>query len=416
MSGKLAPSDVDTALLTEGAKIRKLADGGGLFLQVDAKSKVWRFRYTRAGRDALMSLGVYPAVSLESARSKAASARAVLGRGEDPQAARQKERDQRWLETAKTFGVVSAEYNATLEHLTVKTAQRAVSLRNHGAKLHGRTFTEIDRPMLLQCCRVVEQTGKHETAHRLGTYFSRVFRYARDEGYYKGIDPTLGGFGSSLKPVQETHHPAIVEPRQVGTLMRVIDNLGWLDTGRGPVTLNTSRALQLLARVVVRPGIELAGAEWLEFDLDGARHDGHPTWVIPKRRMKVRDGNRVDHIIPLSRQAVTILQAQRELTGGSKYVFVNARTDQRPMTNAALSVAMVALEYKGQHVPHGFRTTFKTLSLDTLKVEMEIVERQLAHKWGSDVAGAYDKAQRLDERRALMQSYSDLLDKLRDAP
>lgn len=128
----------------------------------------------------------------------------------------------------------------------------------------------------------------------------------------------------------------------------------------------------------------------------------------------MRDGNRTDHVVPLSRQVREILRAQQALTGHGKYVFPNARTDARPMTDAALSVALVALGYKDQHVPHGFRTTFKTLSLDVLKAELELIERQLAHKWGTEVQGAYDRAQRLDERRQLMQAYSDLLDKLRD--
>lgn len=413
---KLTPADVAGAPLCEDAHIRKLADGGGLFLQIDARSKVWRFRYTRAGKDALMSLGVYPAVSLEAARVKAADVRKLLALGQDPQAARQKERDQTWLETAKTFGVVAREYNGRQESRVGKQAvRRCAYMLRHSAKLHNRPFSELTRPVLLQCCRVIEQTGKHETAHRLGIYFTQVFRYARDEGYFAGIDPTEGGFGKSLTPAKETHHPALTEPADVAGLITSVDSWEWLNISRGIVGAVVGRGLQVLARTAVRPG-ELRQAEWAEFDLAGKRHNGQPTWVIPLHRMKMRDGNRTDHVVPLSCQVVAVLGAQQELTGHGKYVFPNARTDARPMTDAALSVAMAALGYKGQHVPHGFRTTFKTLSLDVLKVELEYVERQLAHKWGSDVQSAYDKAQRLDERRALMQNYSDLLDKLRDAP
>jgi integrase len=412
---KLTPIDVATAPLADDGRIIKLNDGNGLVLQIDARSKVWRFRFKRAGRDAMMSLGVYPSVTLAQARQKAADAKAMLARGEDPQAVRQRERDQRWLETTKTFGVAAAEYNATQAHRAGKTVQRCERMFRHSAKLHNRAFAELDRPTLLQCCRAIEQAGKHETAHRLGIYLAAVFRYARDEGYFAGADPTLGGFGKSLKPAQEMHHAALVSPAGVGGLMRNVDSWEWLDTGRGPVGATVGRALQILARTAVRAG-ELRQAEWKEFDMEGRhpRHAGQPTWVIPLHRMKMREDNRrCDHVVPLSRQVVAVLEAQRALTGHGKYVFPNARTDARPMTDAALSVALVALGYKDKHVPHGFRTTFKTLAQDVLKAESELVERQLAHKWGNAIEATYDAVQRLEERRELMQAYSDLLDKLR---
>ncbi len=405
MTGRLTPEQVEHARY---ADCKRLNDGGGLFLLLEPHGKSWRFRYRRAGKDALMSLGVYPAVGLHDARRAAQQARAMLARGDDPQAARQRERDQRWLETAKTFGVVAAEYNAKQAHRAVKTVQRCGRMLRHSVRLHGKPLAELDRPALLQCCRVLEQAGKHETAHRLGIYFAQVFRHARDEGYFSGVDPTLGGFGKSLKPARETHQAALTDPREVGGLMRNIDSWEWLSAGRGPVGASVGRALQLLARTAVRPG-ELRQAEWREFDVDKG------LWVIPLARMKMRDdGRRADHVVPLSRQALSILEAQKLLTAHQRYVFPNARTELRPLTDAALSVGLIALGYRGQHVPHGFRTTFKTLAQEILKVESELVERQLAHKWGGSVEATYDAVQRIDERRMLMQRYSDLLDRLRD--
>lgn len=416
-TGDLTSEQVESVPLTRGKEIRKLADGDGLSLRIDARYKAWHFRYKRAGKDALMSFGVYPEVSLEAARLQRKAAWELLAAGKDPQAARQKERDQNWLEAAKTFGVVGLEYNGTQTHRSQKTQERCQRMLRHSAKLHGHTFPEIDRPAMLQCCRVLESAEKFESAHRLGIYFSQVFRYARDEGYFKGEDPTIGGFGKSLKPTNEQHRPGLTDLREVGSLMSIVDGWEWLDTSRG-TGATVGRALQILARTVPRPGKELAAAEWSEFDLGGTdpRHDGQPTWVVPLRRMKrVKDGNLCDHVVPLSRQVVVILRAQYELTGHGKYVFPHARTDTRPMTDAALSAALLTLGYRDQHVPHGFRTTFKTLSQDMLKFSEEIVERQLAHKWGTPVRQAYDRILRLDERRVLMQQYSDLLDKLRDA-
>ncbi len=129
--------------------------------------------------------------------------------------------------------------------------------------------------------------------------------------------------------------------------------------------------------------------------------------------MKMQDAGRADHVVPLSRQAVAVLKLQQDLTGNGRYVFTHHRTDDRPMAGAAMPAAMISLGYRGQHCPHGFRSTFSTLAREALKAESEIIERQLAHKVGSEVQGAYDRSQRLSERRQLMQDYSDLLEKLR---
>jgi integrase len=277
----------------------------------------------------------------------------------------------------------------------------------HSRKIHNRAFAQIERaghPDVVPCARRCRQAS----AHRLGIYIAQVFRFARDNGYFKGTDPTLEGFGKSLAPVRTVNRPALTDRGAVGGLMRNVDT--WEFLMMGPTV---GRARQLLARTVVRPG-ELASAEWAEMDLDGQRHEGKPTWVIPLHRMKMRDTNRADHVVPLSRQAVAILKAQHELTGTGKYVFPNERSDTRPMSDTAMSAAMIALGYRDQHCPHGFRATFKTLAHDTLKAESELVERQLAHRVGNDVARGYDRSQRLEERRALMQAYADLLDRLRD--
>jgi integrase len=406
----LTVEQVKTTPLTDGKAIRKLQDGDGLFLQVDAKSKGWRFRYRFAGKDSLLSLGVYPQVSIEQARGAAAEARAQLNRGENPSEARRRARGEAWLEAAKTFGVVAAEYNATREGAAAKTVERCRRMYRHSRKIHGRTFAQIERPDILALCETRGRVTR-ETAHRLGIYIGQVFTFARDKGYYKGVDPTAGGVGKSLSRIlgehKEKHRPALTEPAAVGMLLRMMDSFPTMGA-----TPTVASALQVLARTAVRPG-ELANAEWIEMDLDGAKHDGNPTWVIPLHRMKEKDERRPDHIVPLSRQAVAILKAQHALTGHGRYVFPNQRSDVRPMSEGGMSAALIALSYRDQHCPHGFRATFKTLAQDVLKAESELVERQLAHRVGNDVARAYDRSQRLEERRTLMQSYSDLLDRLR---
>jgi integrase len=404
----LTVQTIEAFPVPEGRAIKKLHDGNGLFLQVDSKSKGWRFRYRHAGKDSLMSLGPYPAVTPEAAREKAAAIRAQLSKGENPAAARRQAKDAQWTAQANTFGVVAANYNRSQAHKSEKTRERNTRMLKHSTRLHGRTLESLTRADILQLLRTFENVGKRETAHRLGIYFGQVFRYARDD-WYTGADPTLGGFGKSLTPAGAINRPGLTDPSVVGGLMRCID----AHAGFELVGSNVRNALRLLARTAVSPG-ELANAEWSEMDLEGAKHAGAPTWVIPLHRMKMKDDNRTDHIVPLSRQAVEILREQFEMTGHGKYVFTNARTDARPLSDGAMGAALERLDYAGQHVPHGFRTTFKTLCQDMLKAESELVERQLAHRVGSSTAGAYDRSQRLPERRQLMQDYSDLLDKLRD--
>lgn len=418
--GALTQSVVDSAPRAAQGKTRSVSDGRGLFLLVTDAAKGWRFRFKRAGKDALMSLGSYPVVSLAEARRKAQAQRELLARGEDPIASRS-EAKAADIRLMTTFGSVARGYNdgmaarvATGEQ-SKKTLERCERMYRHAAKLHGKSFEQIKRADMLALCETLARSGRRESAHRLGIWFRAVWLYAIDKEHCKPEnDPTARGFSRSLTreglSVETVNRPALVDPKAVGALMRVIDGSEWLlEDGRGAVGVTVSRALQLLARTVVRPG-ELAAAEWSEFSLGGKE----PAWVVPLTRMKMQDANRSDHVVPLSRQALSILQAQHKLTGHNRYVFPHHRTDDRPMTGAALPAALLSLGYRDQHCPHGFRSTFSTLARELLKAESEIIERQLAHKVGSEVQGAYDRSQRLSERRVLMQQYADLLDKLRD--
>lgn len=402
-------------------KTLKLNDGNGLFLLSTDKTKGWRYRYKTpapANKDALLSLGVYPAVSLEDARKAAADYRSKLGRGETLTDVRRKERSDTDLQ-AKTFGEAAAEYNARRQQAgdaAEKTLERCRLMFRHSGKLHRRTFAEISRPDILAVCKTLEDAGNRDSAKRLGIWITAVFRHAFDHGYVPAgvVDPTHQGgtIGKSLQPVREEHRPGLTDPKAVGALMRVINFVDWVGES---VTPTVGRALQLQAHTVVRPG-NIRFASWDEFDLDGTQpvNDGHPTWCIPLAKMKTRDGNRTDHVVPLSAQAVALLKAQQELTGHLKWVFPGYRSESVPISDAAMSSALRSLGYGEKHTAHGFRTTFRTLASDMLKVDAEILERQLAHRVGNEVARAYDRSQRLEERRTLMQRYSDLLDSLRD--
>jgi integrase len=418
---KLSVEACAAAPLAEHGKTRKLSDGGGLFLLITDAAKGWRFRYTKpGGKDALMSLGVYPTVTLARARELAADYRSKLGRGENLTEVRRRE-----IDTTKplTFGQAAAEYNARRARgedpkgaVDEKTLAHDARGFRYSKRLHGMTFAEIKRKDLVDVCNVYAAAGKRETAKRMGGWFQRVWRFAYDQDYIAPGVPDVtqqgGPLGKSLPAVRTKHRPAMIDTKAIGALMRVICVDHWVDSY---ITVGVSRALQLAIRTAARAGNVFA-AEWSEFDLEGSwpQHHGHATWVIPVRKMKMKDENRTDHIVPLSTQMVASLREHHKLTGHLRWVFPGARSDATHLSNNAMSSALRSLGYAGQQTQHGFRTTFKTLAGDLLKADWEVTERQLAHKIGNDVAGAYDRSQRLEERRKLMQDYSDLLDKLRD--
>ncbi len=202
------------APLAPPGKTQKLSDGGGLFLLCTDKAKGWRFRYRNAaGKDALLSLGVFPAVSLAQARVAATEYRAKLGRGQSLVDVRREERTDGDLKQ-KTFGEAAAEYNARREaagDAAPKTIERCRLMFRHSGKLHRRTFAEISRKDILEICQALENQGSRDSAKRLGIWITAVFRFAYDNAYFAGVDPTHQGgtIGKSLLPVREVNRPGL---------------------------------------------------------------------------------------------------------------------------------------------------------------------------------------------------------------
>jgi integrase len=195
-------------------------------------------------------------------------------------------------------------------------------------------------------------------------------------------------------PVVSKNHAAIVEPRKIGALLRAIDSY----IGHPP----TQAALKLAPLVFLRPG-ELRKAEWSEIDLDGAE------WRIPAARMKMRE----QHIVPLARQSVAILHELHAVTRRGRYVFPSPRSSDRPMSENAVTAALRRMGYSGEEMTwHGFRSLAST-SLNEQGWHPDLIELQLAHAERNEVRSAYNRAQRLAERRKMMQHWADYLDTLR---
>jgi integrase len=372
----------------------KLYDERGLYLLVQPTgARLWRFKYKLNGVEKLISLGIYPEVRLKDAREKRDEARRLTAANVDPSVKRRAEKHAR----ANTFAAVAAEWlegkKATLSAGTWQR-DRDQLVKMVGPYLGSRPIADVEPPELLAILRRLEKRGIRDTAHRVRAVCGRVFRYAIATGRaQRDISADLKG---ALAPKATKNYPALTNPSAVGCLLRAIEDYD------GQVA--THAALRLAPYVFVRPG-ELRRAEWQEIDLSKAE------WRIPAERMKMREL----HIVPLSRQAGAILGELRILTGGGRYVFPAIGGQPRPLSDNTLNAALRRIGYGHEEMTaHGFRTIASTL-LNELGWNPDLIELQLAHKDRNKVRAAYNRAQRLGERRTMMQVWADHLDELRAA-
>jgi integrase len=376
-------------------RAHKLPDGNGLYLLVtEAGTKLWRLRYRRGNSETMLGLGEYPAVSLAMAREKRDDAERQIAKGIDPAAAKRAARGAQ----DDTFKSIAEEW-LVKQPFTSKTLAKARWTFDDLLYpwLGNKPVKTITAPDVLSVLRRIESRGKHETAHRTKQRVGQVLRYAIQTGRAeRDVTADLRG---ALTPLTVTNHAAITEPAKVGELLRAIDGY------RGQPT--TEAAMKLAPLVFVRPG-ELRAAEWAEFDLEG----DEPTWRIPGERMKMGD----PHVVPLSTQAVAVLRVVEQFTGEGKLVFPSLRGVDRPLSENAITAALRRMGYDGDTMTwHGFRSMASTL-LNEQGWHPDLIELQLAHAERNKVRAAYNRAQRLAERRKMMQAWADYLDGLKKTP
>ena len=370
----------------------KVFDERGLFMLVTPTGgRLWRFRYRLGGVEKLLTLGAYPDVPLKRAREKREDARKLVADGIDPSAKRQAERATQ----VETFEAIAKEW---LELQSKSLAAETMDILGTRLKsflypyVGSRPIASITAQELLAALRRIEARGKHETAHRVRSLAGRVFRYAVATG--RAQHDVAADLKDALAPAKSRNFASVTEPARVGELLRAIDGY----SGQ-PIT---ALALKLAPLVFVRPG-ELRGAEWSEFDLEGAE------WRIPAARMKIGE----QHIVPLSRQAVAILRELHILTGSGRYVFPSLLSAERPMSDNTINAALRRLGYgSDEQTGHGFRSMASTL-LSEHGFPPDVIELQLAHGERNKVRAAYNRAQRLGERRKMMQEWGNFLDVLR---
>ncbi len=382
----------------------KLYDGNGLYLIVNANgSKWWRQRFVRAGKEQTLSVGVYDAIGLAAAREKSDAIRAQLANGLNPSHERRERKNARADAATHTFKAVALTWIGKYLEPQGRTADHIQRVRRRFEVwffpwIGHKSIGEVTEDDILDCLKRIEDRNLIDTAHRARAQCDQVFRYAKRR--YKKlvkVNPVADLKGpDTLPPVRVKHHAGITDPAKLAPLLQAIEGY------YGGFVVRC--ALRFLPLVFVRPG-ELRHAEWSEFRLEGRE----PEWRIPAAKMKMR----IQHIVPLSRQAVEILRELQPLTGPDGLVFPSVRHPSRPMSDGTLNVALKSLGYSSdQQTPHGFRTTASTL-LNERGFAPDAIERQLAHGEPNAVRAAYNSAEYLPERRKMMQAWADYIDKLR---
>jgi integrase len=373
----------------------RMFDGGGLYLEVSPSGgKLWRLKYRFMGKEKRLALGTYPEVTLADARDRRSEARKLLASEIDPGEHRKATRSAKAERAASSFEAVAREWFAKHSPNWAKSHADKIIKRLENdifPWLGAKPIADINAPDVLSVLRRIEGRGALDTAHRAQQNCSQVFRYAVATG--RAMRDPCADLRGALPPAKHENFPAITEPSMVAELLRAIDGF------RG--TFIVQCALRLSPLFFVRPG-ELRTAVWKDFDFDKAE------WRYFVTKTKT------EHLVPLSTQALELLRELHALTGHNKHVFPG-RDPQKSMSGAAINAALRRMGYdtKTEITGHGFRAMARTILHQELGIAPEVIEHQLAHRVPDALGTAYNRTKFLKERRAMMQTWADYLDRLK---
>ena len=383
----------------------KIFDGQGLFVLIHPNgSKYFRYRYKFEGKEKVMALGVYPETTLKEAREKRLEAQRLVKDGLDPvrfrleiRAKREKEEKEKFLKTQNTFEHVSKDWLArekkriTYKH--AKDARRSLEMHVY-PKIGNQPIDDISTKEIKSVLSVIQDSGKLETAHRVHQRIRSVFQFAvMNDLTERNPAADLYGYLEPVKKKSMKTLPLKELPEYLHRLDKA-DNLH----------LVTRVGLKLIIMLFVRTN-ELIEAKWEEFDFKQA------LWRIPEERMKMR----VEHLVPLPKQAIKILDELEPITGSSKYVLPGDRNPNQPMSNNTLLYGGIyRMGYRSRATIHGFRSMASTILNESGKWTPDAIERQLAHSEKDQIRATYNRANYLEERRRMMQWYADYLDQIRN--
>jgi len=387
------------AMKLTDAKLRNLTepgkyfDGAGLHLDATkAGGRYWRMKYRFGGKEKLLALGVYPVVGLKEARDRASEARKLLQGGADPSEQRKADKAQAAHESVNTFEAVARDWH---QHQASRwepaTAGRIL------ASLAADIFPDLgSRPMasikpgeVRTAIVKIEARGAADQAGRVLQRVKAVYRWAVIHERIAS-NPMLDLVLSEILKPREVQHRAAMADEQLPEF------LSKLDTYSGDP--HTMHALRMVILTATRPG-EVRGARWTEFDFDAA------LWVIPAERMKMR----VEHRIPLSRQALEVLRSMQALSSERELVFPSPVYPSKPLSENTFNSALARMGHKNTATAHGFRALFSTVA-NECGWNPDVIERQLAHKEQNEIRAAYHRSTYIKDREKLMQWWADYLD------
>lgn len=406
----LTDTECRNAKCPEGRAFVRMADGGGLYLEVrppgpktPGGAKLWRWKYRYTGKEKLLALGTYPQVSLSEARREHIKARNLLASGVDPSAARKEAKQAQAVACETSFATVARQWWEGWKGTKTERYSGYVIRRlelDAFPEIGHRPVHELMAPDFVRMAKKIEARGAGELARRVMETCGQVMRWAVAHGL------------AERNPVADMKPGDVLKARTVQNYARVgaqdlPELLRKIVTYQGSPL--TRLAMQLMAFTFVRTS-ELIEAQWQEFDLEAAE------WTIPPERTgrKGTAGERRPHIVPLSRQALEVLNLLKTARGadqcqGLARLFPGERNHNRPMSNNTILKALERMGYKGRMTGHGFRGVAST-ALNEMGYRFDVIEAQLSHIDGNKVRAAYNHALYLDERRELMQAWADYLE------
>ncbi|AUV55356.1 integrase [Raoultella planticola] len=401
----MALTDIKVRTAKPDTKEYSLADGDGMSLLVHPNgSKYWRFRFRFGGKQHLIAFGVYPETSLADARQKREEARRLVAAGIDPRVHKRAVKEEQAKE-AITFESVARDWHASNQKWSESHSGRVLkSLEdNLFAAIGKRNITELKTRDLLIPIKAVEMSGRLEVAARLQQRTTAIMRFAVQSGLidYNPAQEIAGAVATAKR-----QHRAALELNRIPELLHRIDTY----TGR-PLT---RLAVELTLLVFIRSS-ELRFARWTEVDFENAM------WTIPGEREPLEGVKhshrgskmRTPHLVPLSCQALTILEQIKSMSGNRELIFVGDHDPRKPMSENTVNKALRVMGYdtKVEVCGHGFRTMACSSLIESGLWSKDAVERQMSHQERSSVRAAYiHKAEHLGERRLMVQWWADYLD------
>lgn len=393
ITNKLSDTAVRKAVIKDTPY--RIADGGGMYLEVTPSgSKYWRMAYRFAGKQKTLALGTYPDISLTDARGRRDKARKLLANDIDPGAEKQIQKKKARVAAINSFMLIAREFH-TLKS-PIWSPRHAMDWIN---SLEREIFPhfgdspigEIDAPTVLDSIRTIEGRGAHEVAARVLQRVRAVFAYSIATG--RSRHNPASEIGGALAPQPKVRHFAALTEKELPDFLRSVSAY--------PCYPLTKVATRLLMLTFTRTG-EVRGAQWREFDLD------KKLWTIPAERMKSRE----HHVVPLSRQALEYLYELHPLTGHGEHLFPNRTGNGKVISENTVLKVIERLGYKGRMTGHGFRTIASTCLNNISAIRPDVIEAQLSHTESNATRAAYNRADYMTYRIALMQFWADTLDAL----